>query len=147
MLRGDLGRKQNTSSSPRPVTRPRMVHVIAAGLLLAVIFVGCEPGPEIDARLDELEKQKKVACYSQEWSCSDTHEKIGKKRETLLTCPELLARIPIGKACVEARKLVQSECFAGSPDKGHEDIIEGLTRGLNECIRKASIRGPGGGPC
>ena len=99
-----------------------------------------------DARLKELEKQKDAACSIQ-WSCSDSFEKIGTKYEKLLTCPELLARIPIGKACIAARKLVQSECFAGSPEPGHEEAIEGLTKGLNECMKKKQIRGPGGGPC
>jgi hypothetical protein len=99
-----------------------------------------------DARLRELEKQKSAAC-SIKWSCSDDHEKIGTKYEKLLTCPELLARIPIGKACLDARKLVQSECFAGSPEPGHEEIMERLTRGLSQCMKKAATRGPGGGPC
>jgi len=81
------------------------------------------------------------------WSCSDTSEKLGTKYEKLLTCPELLARIPIGKACIAERKLIQSECFAGSPEPGHEEIMEGLTKGLSQCMRKAATRGPGGGPC
>jgi hypothetical protein len=100
---------------------------------------------EEDVR-EELGRQKDAACKVI-WSCKNDVERLGKKNEKLLTCPELLFRIAIDKVCLDARKLVQSECFKGSPDEGHEEAIKGITNALNECIRKAAIRGIGGGPC
>ena len=100
-----------------------------------------------NARLKTLQKLKDVACNSQKWTCSDTFERIGKVGEKLLTCAELLPRIPIGTACLAARKQIQTECFIGAPDPTHEDEIKKAIDALADCTRKAAIRGPGGGPC
>ena len=95
-----------------------------------------------DVRLDQLEAQKNTACKTAPWSCSsDKVEKIGRKRQKLLTCPELLARESIGRACHAARLSVQTECFFGSPDRGHETAIKEASAAFEECDKKARDRG------
>jgi len=100
-----------------------------------------------DKRLAELEATKKSICYSEKWGCKDELENLGKRNEKLFTCVELFARVARGTACIKARQQIQTECFAGSPEAGHDTEIEEFTRGLNRCIAKVAIRGPGGGPC
>jgi hypothetical protein len=93
-----------------------------------------------DIRLAALTVIKDAAC-AVGFSCSDDFEGIGKKREKLLTCPELLARIAAARACILARNNIQSECFAGSPEAGHAIQIAQLTAALNTCLAKAAARG------
>jgi hypothetical protein len=59
-------------------------------------------------------------------------------------CSLILARIAAVKACVAARQKVQDECFKGSPEKGHPQQIDDLTKGITWCeVLKAVNCAPG----
>jgi hypothetical protein len=64
-------------------------------------------------------------------SCSES-----KKTAELLPvypCSVLKARIPAVLVCVAARQKVQDVCFKGSPEPGHEQQIDDLTKGIILC--------------
>ncbi len=100
-----------------------------------------------DSLLDKLSNQKKDICYSEKWGCKDEFENLGKKNQKLFTCAEILSRIARGTACLNVRKQIQAECYAGSPEPGHDQEITQIITSLTRCIEKAAVRGPGGGPC
>jgi hypothetical protein len=83
---------------------------------------------------------KKSAC-AVAFSCSDATERMGRKKEQLFTCPEILARIAAAEACKAARVQEQVECFARSPEPGHDDQIEMINTALKTCIAKKVARG------
>ena len=100
-----------------------------------------------NSRLDELESEMHRLCdESGKWSCSDAVEKIGKKNQQLLDCPELLKRIQIGEACVKAQLDLQAECFGNKPDPVHAAKIQAYQAVLNLCKQKLNSRFPGGCP-
>ncbi|MBK9267010.1 MAG: hypothetical protein IPM54_45445 [Polyangiaceae bacterium] len=64
-------------------------------------------------------------------SCSDK----GKNARFLpeYPCSLIKARIPAMLACIAARQKVQDECFKNSPDSGHPQQIDDLTKGVKLC--------------
>ncbi len=133
-VRRGLGLSCRRGSAPTATAVPTVTAPPVAGTRR-------RPGQTCDdARLRELEKLKAAAC-APKWTCGDSFEKKGRPDEKLLTCAELLARIPISQACVAARRLVQTERYAGSPDKNHDDHIQRLQKGVDECTNKADARG------
>jgi hypothetical protein len=74
--------------------------------------------PDVTAR---LQAQVQLACKTQKSKCTAEN-----------SCPELLMRIAVAKACVSARETIMNQCFAG----GDADHIEELRRrrvGLQTC--------------
>ena len=99
----------------------------------------------LNSRLDELESDMHRICdESGQWSCSDAVEKIGKKNQRLLDCPELLRRIGIGEACLKAQRDLQAECFGNQPDPRHAAKLQAYEAVLNLCKQKLNARFPGG---
>jgi Domain of unknown function (DUF4157)/Novel toxin 16 len=93
-----------------------------------------------DARLTVLEGAKDIACRGP-FTCSDKAENLGKKNQRLFACAELLANIAAINGCLAARNLIQSECFTGSPEAGHQAQVAQLTNALATCTAKAIARG------
>ena len=77
------------------------------------------------------------------FSCSDGTEKLGRKKEELLSREQLLENIARAKACIQARQDIQDECFKNSTDPIHAKVISEIEQALKTCEQKyISRHGP-----
>lgn len=86
-----------------------------------------------DNKLDELEGAMKAICKG---FPGDTCRQINRRdaeRLQAYPCSLLKARIPALLLCVAARRKIQDVCFKGSPEPGHEQQIDDLTKGIALC--------------
>ncbi|NJL88243.1 MAG: hypothetical protein HC886_23470 [Leptolyngbyaceae cyanobacterium SM1_1_3] len=88
-----------------------------------------------DDRMGELEGIMHGIC-DLGFSCSDGTEKLGRKKEKLLTREQLLDNIARAKACIKARQDIQDECFTGSTDPAHAKVIAEIQQALKTCEQK-----------
>jgi hypothetical protein len=92
-----------------------------------------------DDRMAILEGIMHGIC-DQGFSCSDGTEKLGRKKEKLLSREELLENIARAKACIKARQDIQDECFKGSTDPAHAKVIAEIEQALKTCEQKYIAR-------
>lgn len=77
--------------------------------------------PDVTAR---LQTQVELACNSK--GVKSTCTKFD-------SCPALLEKITISRACIQARRNIMNQCFGGGDEK-HEVQVENRERGLAHCI-------------
>jgi hypothetical protein len=87
----------------------------------------------------ELERIMHGIC-DQGFSCSDTTEKLGRKKEELLSKEQLLKNIALAEACLKARQDVQDECFKNSTNDSHKKPLKEVGQALKTCQEKYKAR-------
>jgi hypothetical protein len=77
-------------------------------------------------------------------SCSPS--KVSPKRLARRPCSEIAARIAALGACLAARRLIQTNCFGGTPDPTHAEAIQQVTNGLMACLALQAVNCAPGHP-
>jgi len=103
---------------------------------------------EVDRIRLEADKDKVCPQKPQTFPGESCHHKTPKEkaRAQVYPCSLILARIAAIKVCVAARQKVQDECFKGSPETGHPQQIDDLTRGNTLCEALKAINCAPGHP-
>ena len=104
---------------------------------------------EEDERI-RLEAAKKAVCPEKPQTFPGRPCHHERKKDKALAekypCSLILARIAAINACIAARQKVQDVCFKGSPDTGHPQQIDDLTRGNSLCEALKAINCAPGHP-
>lgn len=100
-----------------------------------------------NAELDALSADVDQLCKASTFpglSCNPN--KTSEKRLAKLACSDIKARLLKQNACLTARQLVQTRCFNGQPDPGHQTAIDQMSQGIQACIALAAVNCAPGHP-
>lgn len=130
--------------------RPVLVGTITQ--VMAAVGAGNQPGTRRnpgqtcdDVTLDRLQREKDNACRAIPGdSCSPS--KVSPKKLERRPCSEIKRRIEALEVCAEKRWEVQIECFGGQPDPIHDNALDELDNGLQQCVALEAINCAPGHP-
>ena len=101
-----------------------------------------------DDELEKLEDQKEKLCNSgYAANCTGNRERPEvKERHEQIPCSAIMLSISQRLLCLEQRNLIENRCFGGIPDKGHQEAIDNVQRGINHCEALKAINCAKGHP-
>lgn len=81
--------------------------------------------------LDALQAAMHAACDIGQSTCSPS--KVSQKKLDRLNCNEVAERLARNRACLDARRLIQTTCFGGIADERHIGPLDAAERAVEHC--------------